>query len=292
MTTPRTTPLSKEELERYERDGYLAPLHLLSDDDVASLRTALREHLSGKVRSNRYELTDPISIRRKVTAEGVDEFEYEDDKQSEPRTFGFLFNLWKTDERFARVGQHPIIAGIARQLLGAKHILLMEDNVVVKTPHSKALPWHQDYSYWPLAEPAALTVWIALDRVNAANGAMQIAPGTHKLGERLPVAFGTEQSFMQDARPGIPEVSQNPHAEGYQTLTYDFVPGDCGFHNALVWHGSTPNTDVDIRCAFILRYVAMGTQWLGASRFPYDDIGCEVNEHLTEKHFPLLDPAF
>ena len=37
------------------------------------------------------------------------------------------------------------------------------------------LAWHQDYAYWPLATPGAVTCWIALDDVGAENGGMQVA---------------------------------------------------------------------------------------------------------------------
>jgi ectoine hydroxylase-related dioxygenase (phytanoyl-CoA dioxygenase family) len=168
----------------------------------------------------------------------------------------------------------------------------MEDNVVLKAPHSKTLPWHQDFSYWPLAQPSAITVWIALDHVTAANGAMQIIPGSHLFGERLPVSFGDAKAFMQEERPGVQEVPQDPNMLGHKVITYELKPGECGFHSALVWHGSTPNTHSRIRCAFVLRYLASGTIWLGAARFPYDDIGCQIGEAVSDLHFPAVKTAF
>ena len=33
------------------------------------------------------------------------------------------------------------------------------------------LKWHQDYPYWPLAQPNAVTAWIALDDTDEENGA-------------------------------------------------------------------------------------------------------------------------
>ena len=93
---------------------------------------------------------------------------------------------------------------MARQLLGSKEVVLMEDGAVIKKPVvGGKLSWHQDYAYWPLASPGAVTCWIALDDVGAANGAMQVAKGSHKLGEKLPVEFGDGSSFMHDERPGI-----------------------------------------------------------------------------------------
>jgi hypothetical protein len=292
LTDVRTSPLTPAEIGQYNRDGYLFPLRVLSDAQVIELKEAIDDHLSGRIKSPTYELTDPIRIRRVVAPDGGVNFEYEGAQESPPHTFGFLFNLWKSDPRFARIGMNPAIAGIARQLLGAKRVLLMEDNVVLKVPRSKTLPWHQDYSYWPLAEPGAITVWIALDNITGANGAMMVVPGSHKLGERLPVSFGDAQAFMQDERPSIPAVPQDPRALEQQVITYELKAGECGFHHALLWHGSTPNTLSSVRCAFVLRYLASGTIWLGASRFPYDDVGCSIGEPVSDLHFPAVSTLF
>jgi ectoine hydroxylase-related dioxygenase (phytanoyl-CoA dioxygenase family) len=292
MDDVRTTPLTDAELERYELDGYLSPLRLLSTGDAAELRQAIEDHVSGRLESERYELMDPVVVRQVNGTDGEAVFEYDESANSEKtHTFPFLFNLWKWDERFRRVGMNPVIAGIARQLLGAEQVLLMEDNAIVKQPHSKVIPWHQDYSYWPLEKPAAVTVWIALDPVDESNGGMQIAPGTHNTGEHLPVMFADAKTFMDEARR-LPAVPQDPGAEGHKVITYNLRPGEGGYHHPMVWHGSPPNVTDKPRVALALRYVTAGSTWLGNTRIPYDDIGCKVGDRLQPGHFPLVETAF
>ena len=127
--------------------------------------------------------------------------------EKQPHSVPFLFNLWERDERFWKIVSNPVIAGMARQLLGSEEVVLMEDGAVIKKPVvGGRLAWHQDYAYWPLATPGAVTCWIALDDVSAENGGMQVAAGSHKLGEKLPVEFGDGSSFMHDERPGLGEV--------------------------------------------------------------------------------------
>jgi ectoine hydroxylase-related dioxygenase (phytanoyl-CoA dioxygenase family) len=126
--------------------------------------------------------------------------------------------------------------------------------------------------------------------VNETNGGMQIAPGTHQTGEHLPVAFADAKAFMETRR--LPELPQDPAAEGHKVITYDLGPGQCGLHHPMVWHGSPPNKSDEPRYAFVLRYVAAGSTWLGDSRIPYDDVGCEIGDRLTEEHFPLVETAF
>lgn len=280
--------LIEKQLSDYHRDGYIAPLNLMDKDEVIKIRNAIMQHLSGGFATGIYELTDEIKIRSVSTDNGKPTYIYEsNDHKVELHTFPFLFNLWKSDTRFLEFGTSEKFASIARQLLGAESVLLFEDNVVIKEPYSKYLPWHQDYSYWPIGEPKALTFWFALDEVDHSNGAMELAIGTHMLGERLPVAFGNEKPFMTVERPGVLPLPRDPTRENYKIFTYQFRPGQCGIHHALTWHGSTANLSDKPRFAFVLRYIAEGTLWLGEERMPYDDIGVKPGTRLTREHFPL-----
>lgn len=283
-----TSPLSPADLESFSRNGFIAPLAALSRPELHEIRAAVAEHLGGQADSERYELTDDVQVRNVAAAKEAPMYEYDGEVECpELRTFPMLFNLWKVDPRFARVAHSDRLVSYAKQLLDVDEVLLMEDNVIVKMPRSKRLPWHQDYSYWPLGEPRAVTLWIALDDIGPSNGAMELAPGTQLKGERLPVRFMDGSSFMAAERPGVPRVPADPQAEGYAIHTYELRAGECGIHDALVWHGSTPNTTEEIRCALVLRYVAVGTRWLGSARIPYDDVGCPIGDGLTGDHFPL-----
>jgi len=185
---------------------------------------------------------------------------------------------------------------MARQLLGSESVVLMEDGAVIKKPVvGGKLAWHQDYAYWPLAKPAAVSCWIALDDVGGENGGMMVAKGSHKLGEKLPVEFGDGSSFMHDERPGIGEV-QDPEEAGLEIVGYQLKAGECGFHDALIWHASGPNTSQNPRRGFIPRYVAAGTIWRGAERFPYnytdEELECAPGEPIHGPHFPPIETAF
>ena len=297
MSDVRTEPLTQEEIDRYNEDGFLFPIRVLSDDQVAELQNALDDHLSGRIESETYELTDPIMADSATPTVGagtavVEQTEIEKKPHSNP----FLFNLWERDDRFKRIVFDPVIAGMARQLLASADVVLLEDGAIVKNPQiGKTLHWHQDYAYWPLAAPTAVTAWIALDRVNEANGAMQVAAGSHLRGERLPVEFGDGRSFMQDERPGVEAIPPDPGAE-HELVAYDLQPGECGFHHALLWHASGPNTSPNIRRGFVPRYVAAGTVWLGSKRFPYnftdEEVGCDVGGPIGGPHFPTVPTAF
>lgn len=299
MNEVRVNPLAPEEIAEYHEQGFLFPIQVLSEEQVAEARTALDDHLEGRRESQAYELTDPIVEHDKGTATigaGVASAVVEQDARKQPHSVPFLFNLWERDERFQKIVFNPVIAGMARQLLGSEEVVLLEDGAVVKKPVvGGRLAWHQDYAYWPLASPGAVTCWIALDDVSAENGGMQVAVGSHKLGEKLPVEFGDGSSFMHPERPGLGEVLP-PEEAGLEVAAYELKAGECGFHHALIWHASGPNTSPNPRRGFIPRYVAGGTMWLGELRFPYnytdEELECAPGEPIHGPHFPRIETAF
>ena len=300
MSNVRTDPLTPEEIAEYHEGGFLFPIRVLDDAQAEEARQALDDHLEGRRESKTYELTDPIiepeqgqAAVGSGTASAVAE---KTEIEKKPHSVPFLFNLWERDERFWKIVSNPVIAAMARQLLGSDEVVLMEDGAVIKKPVvGGKLAWHQDYAYWPLATPSAVTCWIALDDVSAANGGMQVAAGSHKLGEKLPVEFGDGSSFMHAERPGIGEV-RPPEEEGLDVVGYELKAGECGFHHALLWHASGPNTSQNPRRGFIPRYVAGGTTWLGAGRFPYnytdEELECAPGEPIHGPHFPRIATAF
>jgi ectoine hydroxylase-related dioxygenase (phytanoyl-CoA dioxygenase family) len=294
----RTDPLTAEEIARYHEQGFLLPIRVLDDAQVEEASAALDDHLEGRRESQTYELTDPIVEHGEATvgSGATTSVAEQTEVEKKPHSVPFLFNLWERDDRFWKIDANPIIAGMARQLLGSDEVVLMEDGAVIKKPVvGGKLAWHQDYAYWPLATPAAVTAWIALDDVGGENGGMQVAKGSHKLGERLPVEFGDGSSFMHDERPGIGEV-RPPEEEGLEVVAYELKAGECGFHHALMWHASGPNTSPNPRRGFIPRYVAGGTIWLGAQRFPYnytdEELDCAPGEPIHGPHFPRIETAF
>jgi len=300
MSEVRTDPLTPEEIAEYHESGFLFPIRVLDDAQVEEAREALDDHLEGRRESQAYELTDPIIEPDKGTAtvgSGTASTVLEQEEvKKQPHSVPFLYNLWERDERFWKIDANPVIAGMARQLLGSEEVVLMEDGAVVKKPVvGGRLAWHQDYAYWPLATPGAVTCWIALDDVSLVNGGMQVAVGSHKLGEKLPVEFGDGSSFMHSERPGLEEVVP-PEQAGLEVAGYELKAGECGFHHALIWHASGPNTSPNPRRGFIPRYVAGGTIWLGALRFPYnytdEELECAPGEPIHGPHFPRIETAF
>ncbi|WP_442956048.1 phytanoyl-CoA dioxygenase family protein [Paenibacillus sp. MMO-177] len=72
---------------------------------------------------------------------------------------------------------------------GASGLRLFHDHALLKMPQdSKPTPWHQDLPYWPMNEPGALSIWIALDDVDEHNGCSSI-PRTSSICRGDKVSF-------------------------------------------------------------------------------------------------------
>jgi hypothetical protein len=131
----RTEPLTPDEIATYHEQGFLLPIRVLDDPQVEELREALDDHLEGRRQSQTYELTDPIvdsSQSQATVGSGAASAVMEQTEvEKKPHSVPFLFNLWERDERFWKVDANPVIAGMARQLLGSKEVVLMEDGAVI-----------------------------------------------------------------------------------------------------------------------------------------------------------------
>lgn len=292
----RRDPLSGPEiLEFYER-GYLLPGPVFDPDEVAELRELVdgvtaREQPEGRL----YDLLDPAlwPDEPEPGPAGAD-----GDGTGPRRHVEFLFNLWRVEPRIREFVFDSRLARWAAQLIGAGAVRILEDNALWKAPRSGGeLKWHQDWPYWPLAQPNAVTAWIALDDTDAANGAMSVAVGSHLTGERLPVAFGTGTPYHRDRRPATVGLIEDPAELGLEIAVLALRAGEVSFHSSLVWHGSGPNDSDRPRRAVVIRYVGDGTIWLGAQRYEYNytdsEVGLKMGDPIGGEYFPLVpaEPA-
>ena len=300
-TGVRTSPLTAEEITTFYTKGYLRPGRIFSDEQVEFLRGLVgrltrQEEEAGR----RYDLLDPAlwpeadngdgesTDRESVDRDGAAAATSRDPAQS----FDFLFNLWLTDDDFRAAVFNPTMARWAAQLLGTTSVRLLEDNALNKSPSPHELRWHQDYSYWPLAQANAVTGWVALDGTTAHNGAMRMACGSQHLGERLPVVFGTGAPYLRESRPASVGEIGDPEALGLPVEVVELAPGEVSLHSALTWHASGPNLSERGRRAMVVRYVADGTIWLGSRRYEYnytdEEAGLAPGDPIGGRYFPVI----
>ena len=279
----RTSPLTADEIEAFSQRGFLSPGRVLDDSTLDTLRVVVEDaRRRERERGAEADLLDPTA--------------WPDDSKPPPepgKTVGFLFNLWLWNDDIRQAVFNPVLAGWAAQLLGARQVRILEDNALFKDAgKGGSLQWHQDYPYWPLAQPNAVTAWIALYDVDKPNGAMSMVPGSHLTGETLPAAFGTGTTYLSDKRPVTVTAIRDPEELGWPIETIALKAGEVNFHHSLTWHASGPNVSDRPRVSIVVRYVADGTIWLGARRYEFnysdDEVGIAAGEPLGGKYFPVV----
>lgn len=285
--------LDRQQIFEFYEAGFIRPGRVFSAGDVAELRVLVDHACAREMSEGRlYNLLDPALWPESDSAEPSPQ-QYANPLGESKRHVEFLFNLWRVEPEIREFIFDSTLARWAAQLIGARSVRLLEDNALWKEPFSGGeLKWHQDYSYWPLAQPNAVTAWIALDDVDADNGAMSVAVGSHLTGERLPAAFGTGEPYLHEQRPSTVKPIEDPRSLGFEVETVSLAAGEVSFHSALLWHTSGPNDSDRQRRAVVIRYVADGTIWLGSQRYPYnysdEEVGLEVGEPIGGEFFPLI----
>jgi chlorinating enzyme len=208
--------LSEAQIAAYEREGYLAPVQVMGEDEALALRAALERIEAG--------MGGPLrgDIRHKAHL-----------------LFPFLADLVR----------HPAILDAIEDLLGPD-LLCWNSNFFIKEAETPSfVSWHQDSTYWGLSAPDVCSAWVALTPSNLANGAMAVIPQSHTM-DQVPhrdtfdrdnlLTRGQEIAVEVDEREAVPLVLR---------------PGEMSLHHVRLVHGSPPNPSADRRIGFAIRYI-------------------------------------
>tara|TARA_R110002049_G_scaffold2750_2_gene21642 strand:+ start:494490 stop:495326 length:837 start_codon:yes stop_codon:yes gene_type:complete len=222
---PNPKALTREDIDVWNRDGYLGPLDVFDNDTITDIRSYFDQLLA------------------QALAEGRDSYSISSAHLKHPRVWDLL-----CDERVVRY---------VRDLLG-EDVIGWGSHFFCKMPgDGKRVDWHQDCSYWPLTPTKAVTVWLAIDDADAANGCMETYLGSHTHG-----LIDFEASDAADGNV-LDQSVKEPEKYGRHQLT-PLRAGQISIHSDLLVHGSSPNDSERRRCGLTLRYCpASVTAYLG-----------------------------
>lgn len=136
--------------DAYDRDGFLAPLPVLSAEEAAVCRRQLVNVLGATGGAAR-------AVRNKP----------------------HLRFAWAAD-----LVRRPALVEAVAALLGPD-LLVLRSTLFIKAAHDASVQaWHQDAYEWGLDGDAVVSAWVALTDSTTANGAVRVLPGSHR-GPRL-----------------------------------------------------------------------------------------------------------
>lgn len=230
--------LDDEQVQAFERDGFLGGLQVLDDEQVAEL--------SERLEQLRHEIADHADTLYEVERGWIDR----PDQVVLHFLGGWLVDPWLHDLVFA-----PSVTVPLAQLLGVERLRFWHDQVFYKPPmHPGYVPWHQDYSYWTRTTPAAhITINILLDASDQENGCLHYVPGSHRWGLLPSVPF--------DAAPDALLSLLTPEQRaGFKPVAVELAPGQASIHHSHTLHGSGGNPTARRRRALVLNYMDARTR--------------------------------
>ncbi len=202
------TELSK----RFDRDGFVSPIRLITEREAAGHRAKFEavesQHGSQHYKSKMHTLLD-------FTAD---------------------------------LATHPKVLDTVEQLLGPD-ILLFDVTYIVKEPHSASyVSWHQDLTYWGLANDKQVSMWLALSPATEVSGCMRMVSGSHKQGKLDHEDIDDESNvlFRGQSVSGVTEE---------QAVMCPLQPGEASFHHGWTLHASMPNRSDERRIGFNVQYI-------------------------------------
>jgi ectoine hydroxylase-related dioxygenase (phytanoyl-CoA dioxygenase family) len=225
--------LSQQQLEQFQRDGYLVIPNFLTNQELADVKADI-----GRVCQEKAHLTKDEGGFN-VEKVGGDAF----DHTKPALRAGMLRKIQ---------GAVFYVPAVRRVFTSKKMVDCMEDimgpniyyhssKVMFKPANGGSpKPWHQDAAYWKNYEPNQITVWIAIDDATEENGCVWAIPGSHKLGLVPHVSRELQVPESQlDLKKAVPVPVQS---------------GGLLIFHSLVLHMSKANTSDKPRCAIICDY--------------------------------------
>lgn len=209
--------LTRDQIECYNREGYIRPLNVYSDSEIRSIRQYFDRLLEKTIASggNSYSIS---------TAH---------------MKYGGVYDILT----------NPRIVDCVSDVLG-NDVVAWGSHFFCKMPgDGRAVAWHQDASYWPLSPSHAVTVWLAIDDADLENGCMKFIAGSHHSGHLTYRKSSPEEHNVLD------QTVENAESFG-PIIVDDLKAGQASIHNDLLLHGSDANHSSRRRCGLTLRYAA------------------------------------
>ena len=237
--------LGQEEIEQYERDGYLVVKELVGPAELEALRVRLREYTHGGRPPDGIDIqVEPRIARGELAVEHPGD------------GIRKLTDTVQHDELFRKLALNENIVGIVEQLIGPD-LKLFRNAVLLKPPRvGSAKGAHQDSPYWPIEPMTLCSCWFAFDDADEQNGCMGVIPGGHLRGP-LPHRPVTDDFVIEEGHYDMNDLILAP------------VPAGGGlFFHSLIPHYTAPNRSDRWRRAIALSYMSSRSRYTGKGESP------------------------
>lgn len=210
------TKLSADEVSRYQQDGVVAPVSVMSP--------AVANELRCRLESAEKCFPQQIGPEKRNNAHYV---------------------LACLDE----IVHHDEILDAVECLIGPD-IILTNTVLFIKEPNSlHHVTYHQDATYMGLEPQDSLTAWIALTESTRENGCVRMIQGSHLLDIQQHIDTFGEDNILTRGQ-------QIENIDEKRALDIELEPGQMSLHHARTIHGSRPNKSANRRIGIALQSFA------------------------------------
>jgi ectoine hydroxylase-related dioxygenase (phytanoyl-CoA dioxygenase family) len=267
--------LTNEQIEQFDRDGYIKGDVILGDEEVDRLREELDLVIEGKT------VKKPV-LNRNLLA-GKSEYGME---ISAKQTVVQIVNIWMASDLFYQHAANRKLCEEVAQLCRTDTLRIWHDQIQYKPPVvGGPTGWHQDHPAWPIIQPADLvSAWVALDDAVIENGCMWMVPGSHKWGNNKRQIGSTA-----DFKPYHKEPHLLPEGAKVEAVPLEIKKGQVGYHHCLTWHGSPHNRSQMKRRAIAVHYAPGHIRYVPEGKHPMSaHITVQPGEILEGDGFPVV----
>lgn len=238
LTSAPTHALTSEQLDAYERSGYVLVKSLFDAQEMGILLHHARQDQA--LAATAYGRKDSTGRETKLA-------------------------LWNHagDDLYSMFSRSPRVVDRMQQLLGGE-VYHYHTKMMLKEPFvGGAWEWHQDYGYWyhnGCLYPLLASCLIAVDRATRENGCLQVLAGSQQMGRiehgKTGDQSGADQEHVDAALARLP-------------LEYiEAEPGDALFFHCNLLHRSDQNLSPHSRWSLICCYNAARNDPYKDSRHP------------------------
>lgn len=232
-------PLTAEEMERFDRDGYLWLPGFLSADEVGTLK----DELDRLWQAHAEDRSDEI-IREPDSDE-----------------IRSIFRIHETSPTFRRIAADPRFAGRAKQILGSQ-VYVHQSRINYKPGFKgKEFYWHSDFETWHVEDGVPrmrmVSCAITLTDNTVYNGSLMVLPGSHRSYVQC-VGETPEDNYRSSLRAqtvGVPDEDSMRTLVARHGLKMPTGPaGSVLLFDCNIMHGSGGNISPDPRSNLFFVY--------------------------------------
>jgi ectoine hydroxylase len=221
-------PLGPEQLDDFDRLGFIQVPGVLSQDEVRAVIEELADFTSrAEVRSDDRTIVEP-------TSDGVRS----------------VFEVHRINDVIARLATDERIAGVARQVLGSD-VYIHQSRVNFKPAFKgKEFQWHSDFETWHtedgMPRMRAISISISLTENFTYNGPLMLIPGSHRsyvtcVGETPEDNYKSSLKAQQLGSPDPASLTRLLDDAGGEITECTGKPGGITAFDCNAMHGSNSN---------------------------------------------------